>query len=163
NETRIEAIGFNPYPFRLAAYAISGMMAGLAGFLLAEQSEFVSPAFMTWQRSGDLIIMVMLGGMASLDGAILGALLVVLPVGALAPDGGRILSDGEDVTGLPMHAKARRGLVRSFQVTSILPRFTALENVALAAQSRAGSSFRLVGDAAREAALNREAMAALAT
>ena len=53
-------------------------MAGLAGFLLAEQSEFVSPAFMTWQRSGDLIIMVMLGGMASLDGAILGAVFVVL-------------------------------------------------------------------------------------
>ncbi len=78
NETRIAAIGFNPYPFRLIAYVISGMMAGLAGFLLAEQSEFVSPAFMTWQRSGDLIIMVMLGGMASLDGAILGAVFVVL-------------------------------------------------------------------------------------
>jgi branched-chain amino acid transport system permease protein len=78
NETRMEAIGFNPYPFRLTAYALSGMMAGLAGFLLAEQSEFVSPAFMIWQRSGDLIIMVMLGGMASLDGAILGAVFVVL-------------------------------------------------------------------------------------
>ena len=78
NETRIAAIGFDPYPFRLVAFVISGMIAGLAGFLLAEQSEFVSPAFMTWQRSGDLIIMVMLGGMASLDGAILGALFVVL-------------------------------------------------------------------------------------
>jgi branched-chain amino acid transport system permease protein len=78
NETRMAAIGFDAYPFRLAAYIISGMMAGIAGFLLAEQSEFVSPAFMTWQRSGDLIIMVMLGGMASLDGAILGALTVVL-------------------------------------------------------------------------------------
>jgi branched-chain amino acid transport system permease protein len=78
NETRMAAIGFNPYPFRLTAYVISGMMAGLAGFLLAEQSQFVSPAFMTWQRSGDLIIMVMLGGVASLDGAILGALMVVL-------------------------------------------------------------------------------------
>jgi branched-chain amino acid transport system permease protein len=78
NEMRMAAIGFDAYPFRLLAYAISGMMAGLAGFLLAEQSEFVSPAFMTWQRSGDLIIMVMLGGMASLDGAILGASIVVL-------------------------------------------------------------------------------------
>ncbi|MFI5014641.1 MAG: branched-chain amino acid ABC transporter permease [Hyphomicrobiales bacterium] len=84
NETRMAAIGFDAYPFRLAAYAISGMMAGLAGFLLAEQSEFVSPAFMTWQRSGDLIIMVMLGGMASLDGAILGALLLVLTEEVLA-------------------------------------------------------------------------------
>ena len=84
NETRMAAIGFNPYPFRLTAYVISGVMAGLAGFLLAEQSEFVSPAFMTWQRSGDLIIMVMLGGIASLDGAILGALIVVLAEEMLA-------------------------------------------------------------------------------
>ncbi|SEC41906.1 amino acid/amide ABC transporter membrane protein 2, HAAT family [Rhizobiales bacterium GAS191] len=84
NEIRMAAIGFNPYPFRLAAYVLSGMMAGLAGFLLAEQSEFVSPAFMTWQRSGDLIIMVMLGGVASLDGAILGALMVVLTEELLA-------------------------------------------------------------------------------
>jgi branched-chain amino acid transport system permease protein len=78
NETRMAAMGFNAYPYRLLAYVISGMMAGLAGFLLAELAEFVSPAYMTWQRSGDLIIMVMLGGMASLDGAILGALAVVL-------------------------------------------------------------------------------------
>ena len=84
NEMRMAAIGFDAYPVRLAAYAISGMMAGLAGLLLAEQSEFVSPAFMTWQRSGDLIIMVMLGGMASLDGAILGALTVVLTEEVLA-------------------------------------------------------------------------------
>ncbi len=78
NETRMAAIGFDAYPVRLVAYAISGMMAGLAGLLLAEQSEFASPAFMTWQRSGDLIIMVMLGGMASFEGAILGALMLVL-------------------------------------------------------------------------------------
>jgi branched-chain amino acid transport system permease protein len=84
NETRISAIGFDPYPVRLAAYCASGMMAGLAGWLLAEQSEFVSPAFMTWQRSGDLIIMVMLGGMASFEGAILGALMLVLTEEALA-------------------------------------------------------------------------------
>ena len=84
NETRIAAIGFDPYPVRLAAYCASGMMAGLAGWLLAEQSEFVSPAFMTWQRSGDLIIMVMLGGMASFEGAILGALMLVLTEEALA-------------------------------------------------------------------------------
>ena len=82
--------------------------------------------------------------------------------GSLASDSGRIVFDGEEVTGLPMHARARRGLVRSFQITSILPRFTALENVALAVQSRSGSSFRFLGDAAREARLNEEAMEALA-
>jgi branched-chain amino acid transport system permease protein len=84
NETRIAAIGFDAYPVRLAAYCASGMIAGLAGWLLAEQTEFVSPAFMTWQRSGDLIIMVMLGGMASFEGAILGALILVLTEEALA-------------------------------------------------------------------------------
>jgi branched-chain amino acid transport system ATP-binding protein len=82
--------------------------------------------------------------------------------GSLASDSGRIVFDGEEVTGLPMHARARRGLVRSFQITSILPRFTALENVALAVQSRSGSSLRFFGDAARESRLNEEAMEALA-
>jgi branched-chain amino acid transport system ATP-binding protein len=82
--------------------------------------------------------------------------------GSLASDSGRIIFDGEEVTFLPMHARARRGLVRSFQITSILPRFTVLENVALAVQSRRGSSLRFFGDAAREARLNEEAMEALA-
>jgi branched-chain amino acid transport system ATP-binding protein len=82
--------------------------------------------------------------------------------GSLASDSGRIVFDGEEVTGLPMHARARRGLVRSFQITSILPRFTALENVALAVHSRSGSSLRFFGDAARDSRLNQEAMEALA-
>jgi branched-chain amino acid transport system permease protein len=73
NPVRMEAVGFSPFPFQLAAYVISGMIAGLAGFLLANQTEFVSPAFMTWQRSGELIFMVILGGLGSLHGAVLGA------------------------------------------------------------------------------------------
>ena len=73
NATRMEAIGYHPFRYQLTAYVISGMMAGLAGFLLANQAEFVSPAYMTWQRSGELIVMVILGGMASLHGAVLGA------------------------------------------------------------------------------------------
>jgi branched-chain amino acid transport system permease protein len=73
NATRMEAIGFRPFRYQLAAYAVSGMMAGLAGCLLANQAEFVSPAFMTWQRSGELIFMVVLGGLGSLHGAIVGA------------------------------------------------------------------------------------------
>ena len=81
--------------------------------------------------------------------------------GWIACDSGRIVFDGEEVTGLKMHARARRGLVRSFQITSILPRFTALENVALAVQSRSGSSLRFFGDASREPKLNGEAMQAL--
>jgi branched-chain amino acid transport system ATP-binding protein len=82
--------------------------------------------------------------------------------GLLAPDSGRILFAGRDVTTLPMHARAALGLARSFQVSSILPGFSALENVALAVQARSGSSFRLLGQAAAESALNDPAMAALA-
>ena len=81
--------------------------------------------------------------------------------GSLKSDGGHIVFDGEEVTGLKMHARARRGLVRSFQITSILPGFTALENVALAVQARSGSSLRFFGHAARETRLNEEALEAL--
>jgi branched-chain amino acid transport system ATP-binding protein len=78
--------------------------------------------------------------------------------GLALPDSGQIVFDGEDVTQWPMHRRAKLGLVRSFQITSILPRFSALENVALAVQARSGSSFRLFGDAAAEPALNDAAM-----
>jgi branched-chain amino acid transport system ATP-binding protein len=81
--------------------------------------------------------------------------------GLLKPDAGRILFAGRDVTALPAHARAAAGLARSFQVTSILPGFTALENVALAVQARSGSSLRVFGRAAQEDALNRPALSAL--
>jgi branched-chain amino acid transport system ATP-binding protein len=78
--------------------------------------------------------------------------------GLTAADSGRIIFHGRDVTALPMHERARLGLVRSFQITSILPRFSALENVALAVQARSGSSFRFFGNASAEKALNERAM-----
>jgi branched-chain amino acid transport system ATP-binding protein len=81
--------------------------------------------------------------------------------GLIVPDSGRILFAGREITVLPMHARATLGLARSFQLSSILPGFSALENVALAVQARSGSSFRVVGRAAAEAALNDPAMAAL--
>ena len=81
--------------------------------------------------------------------------------GLAAPDSGRILFHGQDVTELPMHERVRLGLVRSFQITSILPRFSALENVALAVQAHSGSSFKFFGDAAAELPLNDTAMALL--
>jgi branched-chain amino acid transport system permease protein len=73
NPQRMEAIGFSLFRYQLAIYVIAGMLCGLAGFLLANQTEFVSPAYMTWQRSGDLIVMVVLGGLGSLHGAVIGA------------------------------------------------------------------------------------------
>ncbi|MFC5507137.1 MULTISPECIES: branched-chain amino acid ABC transporter permease [Hyphomicrobiales] len=74
NGTRVSVTGFQVSQVRLAAYVISGLIAGLSGFLLANQTEFVSPAFMSWPRSGELIFMVVLGGVGSLHGAIIGAL-----------------------------------------------------------------------------------------
>ncbi len=82
--------------------------------------------------------------------------------GLTAPDAGSILFAGRDITALPMHARAGLGLARTFQVSSILPGFSALENVALAVQARTGSSFRVLGNAAMEPALNGPAMDALA-
>ena len=78
NALRMNAIGFAPFPFQLTAYVIAGVMAGIAGTLLANQAEFVSPAYMTWQRSGELIMMVVVGGMGTLTGGIVGAAVFLL-------------------------------------------------------------------------------------
>ena len=71
---RMRALGFNPYPYRLLAYTLSGALAGVAGALLAELTQFASPAYMAWPRSGDLLVAVILGGAGSLWGPVLGTL-----------------------------------------------------------------------------------------
>jgi branched-chain amino acid transport system permease protein len=73
NATRMATLGFEIYRFQLTAYVVSGGLCGLAGFLLANANDFVSPGYMAWQRSGELIIMVLLGGIGTLYGAIIGA------------------------------------------------------------------------------------------
>jgi branched-chain amino acid transport system permease protein len=78
NALRVQALGFDPYPYRLVAYVIAGAIGGAAGFLFANATEFVAPAYITWQRSGELLFMVILGGLAGLHGALLGALGFVL-------------------------------------------------------------------------------------
>jgi branched-chain amino acid transport system permease protein len=78
NAQRVEAVGLAPYPYRLVGYTLAGAMGGLAGFLLANATEFVSPATLSWQRSGELLFMVILGGAGRLWGAILGALVFVV-------------------------------------------------------------------------------------
>jgi branched-chain amino acid transport system ATP-binding protein len=82
--------------------------------------------------------------------------------GLIAPDAGQVLFVGRDVTMLPVHARAALGLARTFQITSVLPEFSALENVALAVQARSGTSLRFFGRADAESALNEAAMTALA-
>jgi branched-chain amino acid transport system permease protein len=84
SEMRLQAIGFAPYPFRLMAYVIAGTLCGLAGFLLGNHAEFVSPAYMHWQRSGELIVIVLLGGTGTMYGPVLGAIAYVLLEEALS-------------------------------------------------------------------------------
>jgi branched-chain amino acid transport system ATP-binding protein len=81
--------------------------------------------------------------------------------GELAPDAGRIHFAGRDITALPVYRRSRLGLARSFQVTSVFPDFTALDNVALAVQAHAGHSFQFWRNARREPALREPARAAL--
>ena len=81
--------------------------------------------------------------------------------GLIAPTAGTIRFNGTDITGLPANKRAELGLARSFQITSVLPRFSALENVALAVQARAGTSYRFFGRADREQTVNTAASAAL--
>ncbi len=73
NEMRLQALGFPTYRYKLIAFTIAGMGAGLAGALAANHSEFVGPGMMHWSRSGEIMVMVILGGMGTLFGPILGA------------------------------------------------------------------------------------------
>jgi len=78
NEQRMQAIGFPSKRYRLVCFVISGTLCGLAGALLADNTDFVSPAVMYWTRSGDLIVMVILGGMGTLFGPVIGAVVYLL-------------------------------------------------------------------------------------
>ena len=275
NERRVAAVGFPPYRYKLVIFVIAGGIAGLAGALMANHAKFVSPATLSWQLSGELLAMVILGSANSLIGPILGAafflafrdvlsdftehwmlffgpLLVarvlllkdgiwgmllratgagdapaapevdgpeltapiadskpgaiamsefVLEIhhlckafgaliatddvtlsirkgethaligpngagkttlvgqltGELRPDAGRITFDGRDITDLPTARRARLGLARSFQITSIFDSFTAEGNVALAVQATEPHSFRFWTPAERIARLRQPA------
>jgi branched-chain amino acid transport system permease protein len=78
NERRVAAVGIAPLRYRLAALVITGAVAGLAGALLAVSQQFISPADMAWTRSGELIIMVVLGGMSYVWGPAIGAMVFLL-------------------------------------------------------------------------------------
>jgi len=73
NEQRMRATGFDTYPYKLAAFTISGAIAGLAGFLFAVKDGFVNPELMSWHFSGAVLIMIILGGIGHLRGALIGA------------------------------------------------------------------------------------------
>jgi len=78
NEARSRAIGFSPYPYRLAAFVMAGALCGLAGALYGNHTNYITPGLMSWQQSGDIMFMVILGGMASTAGPVLGAFAFLL-------------------------------------------------------------------------------------
>jgi branched-chain amino acid transport system permease protein len=73
NEQRMRACGFSTYPYKLAAFTLSGAIAGLAGFLFAVKDGYVNPELMSWHISGSVLIMIILGGLGHLRGALIGA------------------------------------------------------------------------------------------
>ena len=301
NETRMRALGFPTSRYRLAAYVISAMLCGVAGVLYANLTQFAAPSYMSWAMSGELIVMVVLGGMGSIMGPLYGAAALLLTeealkiitdhwmiilgpaivavavasrlgiagllgggnvpprnrpasrpaatgksgtsldtslnqhasaqaavsasaasasaasaatshsrparlsvrglvkryggllatdnmdleletglihavigpngagkstligqlAGEVAPDAGRIELDGRDITQLPVHLRSLAGLKRSYQITSVLPEFTALENVMLAVQAHQGHSFRFWQAVHGQDSLREPALAAL--
>ena len=78
NEARTRAIGFSPYAYRLTAFVIAGAMCGVAGALLVNQTSYLTPEFMNWTRSGELMFMVILGGIGTTLGPVLGAAVLLL-------------------------------------------------------------------------------------
>lgn len=73
NEQRMRATGFSTYPYKLAAFVLSGGVAGFAGFLFALKDGYVNPEMMSWHLSGAVLIMIILGGLGHLHGALIGA------------------------------------------------------------------------------------------
>ena len=115
NETRMRAIGFPTYRYKLICFVIAGTLCGLAGALLANQADFVSPAMMYWTRSGDLIIMVVLGGMGSPVGR-------AVRRGGAAGAGGGALRHHRILADHPRAAAAAGGAVRARRHRRLLMR-----------------------------------------
>jgi len=78
NEQRMRAAGFSTYPYKLAAFVLAGALAAIAGFLYAVKDGFVNPEILAWHQSGTVLLMLILGGLGTLRGAVVGAFLFVL-------------------------------------------------------------------------------------
>jgi branched-chain amino acid transport system permease protein len=78
NARRMEALGFPVLRYRLTVYVIAGCICGIAGLLLGNLARFASPAYMAWTVSGDLIVMIILGGVATIIGPLVGAVVYVI-------------------------------------------------------------------------------------
>lgn len=78
NEERMRALGFPTYRYKLIAFVLSAAMCSISGLLLANLTDFVTAQYMTWQRSGEILVMAILGGTASLFGPVVGATALLL-------------------------------------------------------------------------------------
>jgi len=78
NDRRMRAIGFPTFRYKLVCFVIAGVLCGLSGVLLANHTNFISPALMHWTRSGDLIVMAVLGGMGTVFGPVIGAIALLV-------------------------------------------------------------------------------------
>jgi branched-chain amino acid transport system permease protein len=78
NEQRMRALGFNTYAYKLAAFTLAGAIAGVAGYFAAVQFGFVNPEMLGWHQSANVLLMIILGGLGNLSGAIVGAFTFVL-------------------------------------------------------------------------------------
>ncbi len=113
NEARMASIGLHPYRYKLVAFVVSGTICAVAGGLLAELTQFVSPSYMHWSRSAELLLMVLLGGMASGVGPLLGAVVYLCLEEAL----GRFTTHWQAPMGLILVAVvlfAREGIADAF-------------------------------------------------
>ncbi|RII83264.1 branched-chain amino acid ABC transporter permease [Neopusillimonas maritima] len=77
NETRVHAVGVDPYPYKLVMFVVSGVMATVSGALMANLTSYIAPAYVNWLVSGELLVMVILGSVGTLVGPILGAAVFV--------------------------------------------------------------------------------------
>ena len=100
NEQRMRAAGFATYGYKLAAFVLSGAIAGLAGFLLAVKDGFVNPELLSWHESGAVLLMIILGGIGHLRGAVIGATAFVLLKEFYATEAlvGRVLAEHWQLT-----------------------------------------------------------------
>src|SRR5919206_385513 len=163
NARRMPAIG-TPVNARLVAiYTVSAAYAGVAGALLAQTTQFVSLDVLGFDRSAEVLLVLVLGGIGTLYGALIGAngagktTLVNLLAGVLRPSSGRVLLDGEDITALAQHRRVKRGLVRTFQINQLFPALTPLQAVTLALCERDGLAVRWWRPVCRHGAVLDEA------
>jgi branched-chain amino acid transport system permease protein len=95
NEQRMRAVGFRTYGYKLAAFVIAGALAGVAGFLIAVRDGYVNPEMLAWQESGAVLLMLILGGLGHLRGAVVGAAAFTLLKELYSSEAlvGRVVSD----------------------------------------------------------------------